>query len=145
MFITATQPAFGFDANKFKQDFAPIEPLLSQNLLGRFRRVAVARVQVTLPPGWAEVSVDEVADEVAREARSTLCIVNTRCDAAALYAAVKARVGSAIPVYHLSASMCSDHRSKVLADIRQCLGREEPVKVVSTQVSRRVSTSTSRW
>lgn len=134
LFITATQPAFGFDARKFKQGFALIEPLLSPDLLGRLRRVAAARVRVTLPAAWTEVSVDQVANAVAQEERSTLCIVNTRRNAAALYAAVKQRVGSATPVYHLSASMCSNHRSDVLAEVRQRLEAKEPVKVVSTQV-----------
>lgn len=134
LFITATQPAFGFDARKFKQGFDRIEPLLSASLLARLRHVAAARVRVTLPERWTEMSVEEVADAVAQEERSTLCIVNTRRDAAALYVAVKGRVAPTVPVYHLSASMCSDHRSHVLAEIRKRLGNKELVRVVSTQV-----------
>lgn len=134
VFITATQPAFGFDDRKFKYGIAQIEPMLSQDLLDRLRSVAAARVHVTLPPGWTEVSVGDVADEVAQEERSTLCIVNTRNDAAALFRAVKERAGPATPVFHLSAAMCSDHRSRVLHEIRRLLAQDKPVKVVSTQV-----------
>ena len=134
VFITATQPAFGFDARRFPHGFAHIEPLLSPNLLDRLRAVAAARVRVTLPAEWTEVSLDQIADEVALEERSTLCIVNTRKDAAALYAAVKDRVGSSTQLHHLSASMCSDHRSDVLDDIRRHLEAGRAVKVISTQV-----------
>ena len=133
MFITATQPAFG-QARKFPHGFSHIEPVLALDLLDRLRTVAAARVRVTLPLDWAEVPLVQVADEVARQGRSTLCIVNTRKDAAALYTAVKDHLGSSTPVFHLSASMCSDHRSSVLDEIRQHLTAGRVVKVISTQV-----------
>lgn len=134
LFITATQPAFRHDPNKFPQGFARIEPLLADGLLARLRAASSARVRVTLPPGWVDVSLDQVADDVAREERSTLCIVNTRKDAAALHEAVVRLAAPGTVVRHLSASMCSDHRSAVLADVRRCLRDGICVKVISTQV-----------
>jgi CRISPR-associated endonuclease/helicase Cas3 len=35
---------------------------------------------------------------------------------------------------HLSALMCGEHRSKVIASIKECLSRGEPIRVISTQL-----------
>lgn len=60
--------------------------------------------------------------------RQILCIVNTRKDARALH--------SLMPkgTYHLSASMCGAHRSRVIAEIKERLRTGGEIRVVSTQL-----------
>jgi len=70
---------------------------------------------------------DEIADEL-RQYEQVLCIVNTRRDCHDLYS--KMPEGTV----HLSASMCGEHRSNVIAEIKNRLANNEPVRVVSTQL-----------
>ncbi len=86
------------------------------------------RVRVTLPADfnqrrdWADI-----ADEIGRH-ESVLAIVNTRRQARDLHRSMpKGAV-------HLSALMCGQHRSAVIAEIKQKLKAGEPVQVVSTQL-----------
>ena len=57
-----------------------------------------------------------------------LCIVNTRKDCKALYDAMPS------DTIHLSALMCGQHRSKLIAEIKQKLKQKQPIRVVSTQL-----------
>ena len=57
-----------------------------------------------------------------------LCIVNTRKDCKALYDAMPS------DTIHLSASMCGQHRSNLIAEIKRKLKNGEPIRVVSTQL-----------
>ena len=57
-----------------------------------------------------------------------LCIVNTRKDCKALYEAMPS------DTIHLSASMCGQHRSNLIAEIKRKLKNGEPIRVVSTQL-----------
>jgi CRISPR-associated endonuclease/helicase Cas3 len=57
-----------------------------------------------------------------------LCVVNTRKDCKALYDAMPS------DTIHLSASMCGQHRSNLIAEIKRKLKNGEPIRVVSTQL-----------
>ena len=57
-----------------------------------------------------------------------LCIVNTRKDCKALYGAMPS------DTIHLSASMCGQHRSNLIAEIKRKLKNGDPIRVVSTQL-----------
>ena len=70
---------------------------------------------------------DEIADELQKYDQ-VLCIVNTRRDCHDLYE--KMPEGT----IHLSASMCGEHRSHVIAGIKSRLTNKEPVRVISTQL-----------
>jgi len=59
-----------------------------------------------------------------------LCIVNTRRHARELFESL----GNAEGTFHLSAAMCPEHRSVVLARVRRKLERGEPCRVISTQL-----------
>jgi CRISPR-associated endonuclease/helicase Cas3 len=59
-----------------------------------------------------------------------LCIVNTRGHAATLFRALGERDGH----FHLSARMCPEHRTEVLARIKGCLDAGLECRVVSTQL-----------
>lgn len=65
-----------------------------------------------------------------REHDQVLCIVNTRGHARELFTRLKDVPGTT----HLSAAMCPEHRSTVLAGIREGLARGAPCRVISTQL-----------
>ena len=70
---------------------------------------------------------DDIAGELA-SFDQVLCIVNSRRDCHDLF--------SKMPdgTVHLSASMCGEHRSRVIAEIKRRLAEGEPIRVVSTQL-----------
>lgn len=104
---------------------------------------ALQRVRVHLPADlrtpqpWAQT-----ADALAQH-EAVLAIVSRRADAHELYAQLRQREG-ACGLWHLSALMCPQHRSEVIADIKAALAQRrealargepaEPVRVVSTQL-----------
>jgi len=104
---------------------------------------ALQRVQVKLPPdlktpqSWADTAAQVVQHE------AVLAIVGRRADAKTLYDELRREAGPE-GLWHLSALMCPQHRSEVIADIkaalqhrREALARGEqaaPVRVVSTQL-----------
>ena len=92
----------------------------------RLRRVRV-RIPNRLdePQGW-----DDVAERILAEP-SALCVVNRRQDARELFLRVQSEDPEAV---HLSALMCGAHRSDVIRDVKERLGRGEGVRVVSTQL-----------
>ena len=89
---------------------------------------ALERVQVRLP---TDLNVGQdwpgIAGEIARH-DSVLAIVNTRRQARELHALLPP------DTIHLSALMCGQHRSDVIARIKERLASGEPVRVVSTQL-----------
>ena len=68
-----------------------------------------------------------LADELLQH-DSVLSIVNTRKDCRQLFDLMPEGT------IHLSASMCGQHRSDVIAEIKRKLKEKEPVKVISTQL-----------
>lgn len=72
-------------------------------------------------------SWEEVATELT-EFDQVLCVVNTRKDCRDLYDLMP------LGTVHLSASMCGEHRSSVIASIKEKLSRGEPIRVISTQL-----------
>jgi CRISPR-associated endonuclease/helicase Cas3 len=86
------------------------------------------RTEVEFP---VDLSVRRTWDEIAAELSSfnqVLCIVNTRRDCRDLYETMPEGT------IHLSAGMCGEHRSKVIADIKRKLADGERIRVVSTQL-----------
>jgi len=86
------------------------------------------RVTVNLPQDLHQTqSWDEIAARVQQH-ESVLAIVSSRTDARELHRRLpKGTV-------HLSALMCGEHRSRVIADIKRRLSGGEAVRVVSTQL-----------
>jgi CRISPR-associated endonuclease/helicase Cas3 len=71
---------------------------------------------------WADVAVE------LQKHRQALCIVNTRRDCLELFRLLpKGAV-------HLSATMCGEHRSRVIGEIKRKLHNGEPLTVISTQL-----------
>jgi len=119
---TATQPAVHYRPD-FKiglsgiREIAPDPPSLYQGL----RRVTVSDIGTL--DDRALASRLRLHDQV-------LCIVNTRRHARAVYTELDDPSGS----FHLSALMCPEHRSAVLAQIHERLESGATCRVVSTQL-----------
>ncbi len=119
---TATQPALhrrdGFELGvEGVREIVP-EP---RRLYLALKRVEVEDV--------GTLSDEELAARLLSEPR-VLCIVNTRRHARELFA----RIDEGDSAYHLSAAMCPEHRSQVLAKVRRDLGEGRVCRVVTTQL-----------
>jgi CRISPR-associated endonuclease/helicase Cas3 len=127
---TATQPVLsgkvgtgkdilnGFAEGSVRELMADPEKLFSV-----FQRVRVRMLgQADERHEWSEIA------ERLQEHEQVLCIVNTRKDCRELHGQMPDGT------VHLSALMCPEHRSKVIAEVKSKLNAGEPVKVVSTQL-----------
>jgi CRISPR-associated endonuclease/helicase Cas3 len=114
---TATQPVLNLN---YAGELAPDPSHLFE---------ALNRVEITLPPDRNEtVEWDKLVLELASHPK-VLCIVNSRPDARELHRLMPKGT------YHLSALMCPAHRAKVLAEIKEKVGKTgETVGVISTQL-----------
>ncbi|RWX49437.1 CRISPR-associated helicase, Cas3 family [Candidatus Electrothrix communis] len=70
---------------------------------------------------------EELADELARYPQ-VLCVVNTRKNCRDLHALMPSET------ILLSANLCGEHRSDIIARIKKSLKNKEPVRVISTQL-----------
>lgn len=113
---TATQPALpGLSSH----EIIPKELRLYERL---------KRTQIMLPETQTvRKSWQEIAEEL-KQLPQVLCIVNTRKDCRDLH--------SLMPedTIHLSATMCGEHRSKVITVIKDKLKAGDTVRVISTQL-----------
>jgi CRISPR-associated endonuclease/helicase Cas3 len=91
------------------------------------------RVEVSVPSDLQTPrDWPSIADELVKHP-CVLCIVSRRDDARELHRLMTAKEDGK-DTLHLSALMCGEHRSKVIADIKARLKRSEPVRVISTQL-----------
>jgi CRISPR-associated endonuclease/helicase Cas3 len=106
---------------------------------------ALKRVRVHLPADLKTAQPWDVTAQALMAHEAALAIVGRRADARALFEGLKRDLPTgAQGLWHLSALMCAQHRSEVIADIkaalvarRDALARGEPaapVRVVSTQL-----------
>jgi CRISPR-associated endonuclease/helicase Cas3 len=114
---TATQPALpGLDP---ACEIIPPE----LDLYGRLRRVEYAiPADLRTPLTWPELA------EKLRAHEQVLCIVNKRRDCYDLFQMMPPGT------IHLSALMCGEHRSRVIAEIKRRLATGEACRVISTQL-----------
>lgn len=119
---TATQPTFeavkAFADVQVRGELVPAYPAHFEAL----RRVEYEWQH--RPIDWGEVA------EGLRTTHQWMAVVNTRKDALALLDAC-GKVGGLL---HLSALLCGAHRRQRLAEVRRRLERQQPVRLVSTQV-----------
>ena len=86
------------------------------------------RVDVEMPQDLHQAQDwDDIAQQMQRH-YSVLAVVNSRADARDLHRRMPKGT------LHLSALMCGEHRSRVIADIKRRLHCGESVRVVSTQL-----------
>jgi CRISPR-associated endonuclease/helicase Cas3 len=126
---TATQPALA-RRSSFGSTFRGLDGV--RELVGDPDALfdTLDRVGVEWPADMARASDwQSIADRLADE-RQVLCVVNSRADCRALVAAMP-READAV---HLSALMCAEHRSAVIARTKARLAAGDPVRLVSTQL-----------
>ena len=80
------------------------------------------------PREWDAIAAELAAFEQA------LCVVSDRKSCRELYAAVKKLAQDDAGTYHLSALMCAQHRSEVIAAIKDKLEQGARVRLISTQL-----------
>ncbi len=124
---TATQPAFearedfpgfpGFPKESVREIIRDV-PRLYNDL----RRVDVQPVDTKTTRTW-----EEIAGELKKYNR-VLCVVSDRNSCRELHRLMPEGT------YHLSALMCAQHRSDLIAEIKGKLKSRDPVRVVSTQL-----------
>lgn len=120
---TATQPAFS-PRPKFA-GLREVRELMDNpsQLYNDLKRVeAELPSDFNIPRTW-----ESIADEL-QQYESVLCIVNSRKDCRELHTLMPK------DTIHLSALMCGQHRSAVIADIKQRLKDGIPTRVISTQL-----------
>ncbi len=116
---TATQSHFpGVDSSSIRE--------IIPSSLDLYKRLK--RTNIEFPKDLTKrCSWDEIAAELQSH-NQVLCVVNTRRDCYELFR--KMPEGT----IHLSASMCGEHRSRVIAEIKCRLSDNEPIRVISTQL-----------
>ena len=130
---TATQPALGSFQPFGSKAFCGLDNVREimddpDALYQQLKRVKVSVPgDLQTPRDW-----QSIADELLQYP-SVLCIVSRRDDARELHRLMTASEKGK-DTLHLSALMCGEHRSKVIADIKARLKRNEPVRVISTQL-----------
>ena len=130
---TATQPALGSFRSPDGQIFRGLNNVREIMDDPDALYQALQRVEVNVPSDLQTPrDWESVATELIQHP-SVLCIVSRRDDARELHRLMIAKEDSK-DTLHLSALMCGEHRSKVIADIKARLKRNEPVRVISTQL-----------
>ena len=124
---SATQPEFS--AKKFPMDNAKNMIQTDESLLSVFRRT---KVYDLTQRGMDEEEIAYMAEEKSMEYGSALVICNKRAEAAKMYKAMSDSVGCR--VYHLSNSLCTAHRRKLLDDIISDLKEGHRVLCFATQL-----------
>jgi len=121
---TATQPAIGW-RNEFPIGLEGVQEIVQDvpHLFDAMKRTAVEFV--------GPRSDEELLSTLVEE-HQALCIVNTRRHAAELFTSLQEQRSSGI--FHLSALMCAEHRSRILENARVALAAGAPCVLVSTQV-----------
>jgi CRISPR-associated endonuclease/helicase Cas3 len=125
---TATQPGLE-DCFPFH---TPVTQLISKE--ERHEELFSARSDIDATRlGDKSIGMDELVELIISSDES-LCIVNSRRAAASLFMELKNRYPGAEGTFHLSALMVPEHRSKVIAEIKQRVAEGLPCHVVSTQL-----------
>jgi CRISPR-associated endonuclease/helicase Cas3 len=120
---TATQPAFS-PRPKFS-GLKDVRELMDDP---EQLYIDLKRVEAELPDDFASSRTWESIAAELQQYESVLCIVNSRKDCRELHSLMPKET------IHLSALMCGQHRSEVIADIKQRLKDRIPTRVISTQL-----------
>lgn len=129
LLCTATQPAL-----EEREKFKGIKIKEENEIVGNKSEVEelyrhLERVNVTFLE--KPVTDEELIDKLANN-QSVLCIVNTRGKARRLFEMLKNK--NCQNLFHLSASMCPEHRFKKIETVKQFLSEGKNCTLISTQV-----------
>lgn len=125
---TATQPSLvgkiGFEQSIFEGLSENSARELMSNPGHLFEEMSRTNVQYLTNE---KISWEDLAEQLTQQ-EQVLCIVNTRKDCKTLYDLMPKGT------IHLSASMCGQHRSKAISEIKEKLKNGDPIRVISTQL-----------
>ena len=124
---TATQPALG-TLRSFQRTLRGLDTV--REIMDDPDKLYhdLERVTVTMPPDFHTTQDWSAIAQQIRQHPCVLTIVNSRADARELHRHMPEGT------IHLSALMCGEHRSRVIAEVKQRLAAGEPMRVVSTQL-----------
>lgn len=120
---TATQPAIKFDAAEFPIGLRGCREIIQDpaHLFSTLKRVEIQNL--------GKCSDADLIERIQTH-ESVLCIVNRRKHAQELFQLLPESEDH----FHLSALMCPEHRSQILAEVRQKLDQGKAVRLISTQL-----------
>jgi len=127
---TATQPAFKeriVDGQRFK-GLKEIREIMGEEEEVKRLYASLVRCKIHFPEDMQAVSSWEQVSDELKNYDQVLCVVSDRKSCRELHKLMP------VGTYHLSALMCGQHRSKVIAEIKEKLKDGEIVRVVSTQL-----------
>jgi len=127
---TATQPAFNerqINGNKFP-GLKGVKEIIGDDKEINLLYKSLERYRVEFPQDLRTRSNWQDIAEELQKFEQVLCVVSDRKSCRELH--------SLMPrgTYHLSSLMCGQHRSEVIATIKEKLKNGEPVRVISTQL-----------
>lgn len=137
LFCTATLPVFDENLNqagRMNQDFYHLQTPIQEVIPYDVKEFEVFD-KVDYHMDTLQLSFQELAARLS-EHESFLCIVNSRKDAAQLFASLRETYTDTdlFHLFHLSRLMCSDHIKHVLTEVIKRLKNGKPVKLISTQL-----------
>ena len=125
---SATQPSFEKTEHKMIDEVEDLIRLPSK-VLKVFERVEV------LNEGFMTMEqLSSFALCIVGHGKSLLIVCNTKKEASDLFIDIDEKIRGEIPVYHLSASMCTAHRTKVVEAMKADLKRSKQIVCIATQV-----------
>ena len=127
---TATQPALEGEIGSDTAKFIGIPENLITPIIDNPAKLAEQLKRVEINTEYAKEKMSDwqqVADKLC-EFEQVLCIVQTRKDCRELHQLMPKGT------IHLSALMCAEERSDVIAEIKEKLRNGEPIRVISTQL-----------
>lgn len=128
---TATQPALNFVKHKLNiESNAEIIDNIAE-VVGKFKRVKI--VDKSTNESFNQKKIVGFIDEKLATVENILIILNTKKTVKDLYDVLENEYIN-IPIYHLSTSMCPNHRTDILNKVRGHLKAKERVICISTQL-----------
>jgi len=120
---TATQPAINYNEAELSIGLKNCREIIQdpKSLFDALKRVEISNIGK---------QTDAALSERILQSAQALCIVNRRQHAQNLFR----QLPESSDRYHLSALMCPEHRSQILATIRERLNKGQPVRLISTQL-----------
>ncbi|MCG2703951.1 MAG: CRISPR-associated helicase/endonuclease Cas3, partial [Candidatus Omnitrophica bacterium] len=127
IFCTATQPALSAKIGSGLAVFEGLPPATEIIDTPEKYFEELKRVEITLPNISAYSEWQTVADDL-KNYKQALCVVNTRKDCRDLHKLMPEGT------IHLSANMCGEERSEIIAVIKKKLDGGDSIRVISTQL-----------
>ena len=124
---TATQPALTGEIGSGQAKFNGIAPDQVREIIRDPKKLGQDLQRVVIQHAGKYDTWEILTEELASYPQ-VLCVVNTRQDCVDLHALMPE--GSIL----LSANLCGEHRSKIIARIKTCLLGNQPLRVISTQL-----------